>query len=214
MKKFFSVIMAVIISVSISVPSFAEFGDYSNKTYKFCPDPECSKINSCDATECRKCNGTLDESHVIINGNGDLPEGYGGYFLRCPECDWVNFATQVYPDQNGECRYCDADIRVCLDDVNAHFFYVRFLVNCPGCNVNIVSDDNTFSECQFCGYKLSEDKNLIISRFTGDPLDPNANWDNITDDPETVEDMSFLQRIINAIVVFFKSIISFFVNLF
>lgn len=214
MKKIISIILAIITVISMTVPAFAAFGDYSNKTYKFCPDSECRKINGFEATECRKCGGALDEEHIIPNVDGDMPEGKGGHFLRCPECSWVNSSAE--PQVSGECRYCDADITVCLDDVNTHFFYVRFITYCPGCSTSIVSDDADFNNhtCVFCDYTISENDDIVVTRYTNDPLDPDANWDEIPDGSATDEEESLFQKIINAIINFFMSIASFFENVF
>ena len=171
MKKLISVFFAILMVMAVMVPAFAAYGDYSNKSYKVCYNPTeeqpwgCGKINDVNATTCRVCGGTLDDEHsgVITNGEHDIPDNIGGSFIRCPECGWISGADET------ECQYCDASIVGCKK------FCIEYGLVCPGCNKYIYRyAPDEFERCGDCGTLINE---IEPTRYSSDPLDPDANWD-------------------------------------
>ena len=202
MKKLISVFFAVLMVMAVMVPAFAAYGDYSNKSYKVCYNPTeeqpwgCGKINDVNATTCRVCGGTLDDEHsgVITNGEHDIPDNIGGSFIRCPECGWISGADET------ECQYCDASIVGCKK------FYIEYGLVCPGCNKYIYRyAPDEFERCGDCGTLINE---IEPTRYSGDPLDPDANWDERPVDGN--KEPTFFEKLANAFANFFAKIAEFF----
>ena len=202
MKKLISVFFAVLMVMAVMVPAFAAYGDYSNKSYKVCYNPTeeqpwgCGKINDVNATTCRVCGGTLDDEHsgVITNGEHDIPDNIGGSFIRCPECGWISGADET------ECQYCDASIVGCKK------FYIEYGLVCPGCNKYIYRyAPDEFERCGDCGTLINE---IEHTRYSGDPLDPDANWDERPVDGN--KEPTFFEKLANAFANFFAKIAEFF----
>lgn len=202
MKKLISVFFAVLMVMAVMVPAFAAYGDYSNKSYKVCYNPTeeqpwgCGKINDVNATTCRVCGGTLDDEHsgVITNGEHDIPDNIGGSFIRCPECGWISGAGET------ECQYCDASIVGCKK------FCIEYGLVCPGCNKYIYRyAPDEFERCGDCGTLINE---IEPTRYSGDPLDPDANWDERPVDGN--KEPTFFEKLANAFANFFAKIAEFF----
>lgn len=202
MKKLISVFFAVLMVMAVMVPAFAAYGDYSNKSYKVCYNPteeqpwDCGKINDVNATTCRVCGGTLDDEHsgVITNGEHDIPDNIGGSFIRCPECGWISGADET------ECQYCDASIVGCKK------FCIEYGLVCPGCNKYIYRyAPDEFERCGDCGTLINE---IEPTRYSGDPLDPDANWDKRPVDGS--KEPTFFEKLANAFANFFAKIAEFF----
>lgn len=202
MKKLISVFFAILMVMAVMVPAFAAYGDYSNKSYKVCYNPTeeqpwgCGKINDVNATTCRVCGGTLDDEHsgVITNGEHDIPDNIGGSFIRCPECGWISGADET------ECQYCDASIVGCKK------FCIEYGLVCPGCNKYIARNNaDEFERCGDCGTLVNE---IEPTRYSGDPLDPDANWDERPVDGN--KEPTFFEKLANAFANFFAKIAEFF----
>lgn len=202
MKKLISVFFAILMVMAVMVPAFAAYGDYSNKSYKVCYNPteeqpwDCGKINDVNATTCRVCGGTLDDEHsgVITNGEHDIPDNIGGSFIRCPECGWISGADET------ECQYCDASIVGCKK------FYIEYGLVCPGCNKYIYRyAPDEFERCGGCGTLINE---IEPTRYSSDPLDPDANWDERPVDGN--KEPTFFEKLANAFANFFAKIAEFF----
>lgn len=202
MKKLISVFFAILMVMAVMVLAFAAYGDYSNKSYKVCYNPTeeqpwgCGKINDVNATTCRVCGGTLDDEHsgVITNGEHDIPDNIGGSFIRCPECGWISGADET------ECQYCDASIVGCKK------FCIEYGLVCPGCNKYIYRyAPDEFNRCGDCGTLVNE---IEPTRYSSDPLDPDANWDERPVDGN--KEPTFFEKLANAFANFFAKIAEFF----
>lgn len=223
MKKLISVFFAILMVMAVMVPAFAAYGDYSNKSYKYCLNPVegkefgCFKVNDADAKICRSCGGSLDKKFEgeyvtegmvgyyweTLNGDHDIPKDTGGVYVRCPECDWINGYDPG--EKDGECQYCDAVIPDWADIT----FDIEYGINCPGCGHYIArSDPNEFTEmmCWDCGAQNLEEAEIV--RYSSDPLDPDANWDERPVDGN--KEPTFFEKLANAFANFFAKIAEFF----
>ncbi len=209
MKKLISVFFAILMVMAVMVPAFAAYGDYSNKSYKVCYNPTeeqpwgCGKINDVNATTCRVCGGTLDDEHsgVITNGEHDLMPNEGGAFIRCHSCSWP--VDTVTAREVGECQYCDAPVPANWND---EVYIIEYGLVCPGCNKYIARNNaDEFERCGDCGTLINE---IEPTRYSGDPLDPDANWDERPVDGN--KEPTFFEKLANAFANFFAKIAEFF----
>lgn len=220
MKKLISVFFAILMVMAVMVPAFAAYGDYSNKSYKYCLNPVegkkfgCFKVNDADAKICRSCGGSLDKKFEgeyvtegmagyyweTLNGDHDIPKDAGGVYVRCPECDWVNGYDPG--EKDGECQYCDAIIPNWINNA----FEIEFGLVCPECNTYVARDSvDEFERCGNCGTLINE---IEPTRYSGDPLDPDANWDERPVDGN--KEPTFFEKLANAFANFFAKIAEFF----
>lgn len=208
MKKLISVFFAIFMVMAVMVPAFAAYGDYSNKSYKVCTNAVewdewgCGAANDWDSTVCKRCGGALDEDHYVVrtNDDHDIEENYGGTFVRCPECDWICGFDPNKKD--GQCQYCGAVIPDCANNA----FEIEFGLVCPGCNTYVARENvDEFERCGDCGTLVNE---IEPTRYSGDPLDPDANWDERPVDGN--KEPTFFEKLANAFANFFAKIAEFF----
>lgn len=208
MKKLISVFFAILMVMAVMVPAFAAYGDYSNKSYKVCTNAVegkkwgCGTANDWDSTVCKRCGGALDEDHYVVrtNGDHDFMPNEGGTFVRCPKCDWIcGFDPN---EKDGQCQYCGAVIPDCANNA----FVIEFGLVCPGCNKYIARNNaDEFERCGDCGTLVNE---IEPTRYSGDPLDPDANWDERPVDGN--KEPTFFEKLANAFANFFAKIAEFF----
>lgn len=195
MKKIFAVFLAVALILTAAIPAFSAPADNTQGLYKYCSDFECAKINKADATVCRKCAKPFDENSAsCFEFRNHVDEDEGGSFFRCPECGWISGADET------ECQYCDASIVGCKK------FCIEYGLVCPGCNKYIYRyAPDEFERCGDCGTLINE---IEPTRYSSDPLDPDANWDERPVDGN--KEPTFFEKLANAFANFFAKIAEFF----
>lgn len=171
MKKIFTILLAVALVLTAMMPVFTAPAYASQELYKYCSDFECGKVNDAEAVVCRKCAKPFDENCSLFEFRDRIDEDEGGGFFRCSECGWISDAA--VPAMRGECPYCDADLSHAYDG----YFSVLFAAVCPECGeYNFCAAKDVFDRCSECGCDLADRSDLVITRYTSDPLDPNENW--------------------------------------
>lgn len=222
MKKLISVFFAILMVMAVMVPAFAAYGDFSNKSYKICVNPVgdgkwdiCTELNDINASVCQKCGGSLANEFVGEYVTGSMVGYYvlransargipmdsngnekGDTYVRCPECSWVNGRSAT------KCGYCDA----VFTNVEENMFVIEYGLVCPGCNKYIArSSADGFERCGNCGTLINE---IEPTRYSSDPADPEANWDERPVDGH--KEPTFFEKLANAFANFFAKIAEFF----